>query len=224
MGGHGGEGQQSDGPDHRGGGVGNHEGPEFQFGHARNQRDGRTERPHEAADKDRPGAPAMKEMQALFNLVLEAPKQPEMHDFVVIVEPDPPRDPVSHDRTDDRSGNGGEKPYMRGANHPAQGEQKDRSGNDERNADKGFRTGDGEGDGKYPVRMGLGGEGDPVTRVMGEPMEYAEKHEFACCCYRADSGPVADIALLRQPYQLLGHLRHISPLLGGYISSNPLRV
>ena len=147
-----------------------------------------------------------------------------MHDLVVIVKADPPGDPVAQDRAQHRAQPGRKQADMAGPDHPAQGDQQDGARNDEGDADKGFRKGDDEGDGKDPIGMGLGGDGDPGARVMHKPMKNAEKHAFACSCYRAGTRPEADIALLCRPYQLPGHFRHISPLQGGYISRCPLRV
>ena len=201
MRGQGREGQQRYRPDYRRGGVGDHEGPELQFRHARHQRHGGAEWSHEAADKDRPGTPAMKEMQAVFNLCLKAAEEREMHDLVMIVKADPPRDPVAQDRTNDRACHGGEQPNMGGANDPTQAEQQDRPGYDKGHTDKGFRKGYGKGDGKDPIGMGVRRHRDPGAGVADKPMKEIKNHASSALVFGMGPRMGADIALLGPPRQ-----------------------
>src|SRR5450432_1386104 len=223
MRGHGGKGQQRHRPDYRGRGVGDHEGPELQFRHARHQRHGGAKRPHETADKDRPGTPAMKEVQAFLNLRLEAAEEREMHDLVMIVKADPPRDPVAQDRTHNRACHGGEKSDMGGADDPTKAEQQERPRYDKGHADKGFRKGDDEGDGKDPIGMGVRRHRDPGAGVADKPMKEIKNHALAALVSGWGPGRMptyrywARRASARQ-------IRHIFPLTGGYMCPRTLRV
>jgi len=60
---------------------------------------------------------------------------------------------------------------MSGSDHSAQCYQQDGARYDEGQSDKGFRKGDDEGNGKDPIRMGLGRYRDPIACFMGKPMQ-----------------------------------------------------
>ena len=218
--------QQDIGPDHCGGGIGNHERPEFQLGHAGDQRNGGAQGAHEAADENRPAAPAMKQMQRFFDFLFEAAEKPEMNDFMVVVETDPPRDPIPQHRTHECAQPGRKQADMAGADHPAQGYQQNGARNDEGHADKGFRKSDGKGDGKDPIGMGLSGKGYPRARFIGKRMKKIEHPSPALV-----PAPVLAQVPDRMPtyrywtyHASARHFRHISPSTGGYICGRWLRI
>jgi hypothetical protein len=218
--------QQDIGPDHCGGGIGDHERPEFQLGHAGDQRNSGAQGAHEAADENRPAAPAMKQVQRFFDFLFEAAEKPEMNDFMVVVETDPPRDPIPQHRAHECAQPGRKQADMAGADHPAQGYQQNGARNDEGHADKGFRKSDGKGDGKDPIGMGLCGKGYPRTRFIGKRMKKIEHPSPALV-----PAPVLAQVPDRMPtyrywthHASARHFRHISPLTGGYICGRWLRI
>src|SRR5262249_51683980 len=146
-------------------------GPEFQFAHAGHQRHGGAEGAQKAPEKNRPGPETMEEMQAFLQLLFIMAERPDVQDLMVIMKSDPIRDPVAQDRSDHRARPGGNDTDMTGTDHRAQGDQQERSWNDERHAYKRFRKGDDECDGEAPDRMRLGDAGDPRRQFVKKPME-----------------------------------------------------
>ena len=85
---------------------------------------------------------------------------------------------------------------MGGADDAAQAQEQDCSRYDERHTDKGFRKGDGKGDRKDPIGMGVRHRRDPGAGVVDKPMKEIKKHAFSAFSSRRAPRTDADIALL----------------------------